>query len=90
MDVTISHPADRANFARVDIGDITVYFSYSTIVAFRTPGSGLVCSENVWSQTTGKHLNFIQPNKARRVPHDEYTAALRLALDVRLQGVNES
>ena len=72
MDINISFPADRANFSRVDIGDLTVYFSYSTIVAFRTPDGTLVCSENVWPQTTGKHLNFIQPNKARRVSAEQF------------------
>lgn len=72
MDVSISHPADSANFSRVDIGDFTLYFSYSTIVAFRSPATGLVCSENQWSQTTGKHLSFIQPNKARRVSAEQF------------------
>ena len=35
------------------------YFSYRTLVAFRTPDTGLVVHENNWSQTTGKHLNWI-------------------------------
>jgi len=72
MDVTISHPADRANFSRVDIGDFTLYFSYSTLVAFRAFPQGLVCSENQWPRTTEKHLNFIQPNKARRVSAEQF------------------
>lgn len=80
MDISLSHPSDRANFARVDIGDFTFYFSYSTIVAYRAPEEGLVTSENVWPQTTAKHLNFIQPNKARRIAADEFQAKLQSVL----------
>ena len=41
------------------LGDITVYFSYETPVAFEAPGHGLVVRENDWGNTTGKHLNWI-------------------------------
>ena len=60
-----------AHALRVTIGSLTVYFSYKTPVAFQTP-HGLVCSENVWSTTTGKHLNWIQPNKKNRIPNAEF------------------
>ena len=40
-------------------GDLDVYFSYKTPVAFRAPGFGLVVRENEWGPTTGKHLNAI-------------------------------
>lgn len=57
------------NTLRVAIGDFRVYFSYQTPVAFRAPGYGLVVSENVWSQTTGKHLAMISHD---RVKHAEF------------------
>lgn len=56
---TISHPTDRPNFTEVQVGDLTVWFSYRTPVAFHTPASGTVVRENDWSNTTGRHLSHI-------------------------------
>lgn len=60
---------------------VTLYFSYQTIVAF-VPWFGdnkgeLIVSENVWSNTTGKHLNEIDGGmKKLRKPHAEFTRLL--------------
>ena len=40
-------------------GSNTIYYSYSTPVAIKTPIDTYVC-ENVWSITTAKHLNRIE------------------------------
>lgn len=56
---SISHPTDRPNFSRVDIGDLTVWFSYRTPVGFHHPETGTVVRENDWSNTTGRHLTEI-------------------------------
>jgi len=45
---------------RVDIGPLTVWFSYKTPVAFRVDGHDKVVRQNDWRQTTGKHINAIQ------------------------------
>lgn len=58
----------------------TFYFSYNTLVAFRAPLTGLVCRENDWKQTTGKHLNVIQPDKKKRVDAKTFNAMLILAM----------
>jgi hypothetical protein len=50
----------------IAIGNITVYFSYNTIVAFETPEHGLICCENIWGSTTGNHLNSIEPDHDAR------------------------
>ena len=42
-----------------NIGDKTIYYSYNTTVAVKTPIDTYVC-ENVWSVTTAKHLNRIE------------------------------
>ena len=42
-----------------NIGDKTIYYSYNTTVAVKTPIDTYV-SENVWSVTTAKHLNRIE------------------------------
>jgi len=47
------------NMTEVSIGDLDMYFSYQTMVAFNTPSSGKVVQKNEWGATTGKHLNYV-------------------------------
>ena len=70
-----------AHTLQVNIGPVEFYFSYSTLVAFRTPKDDLVCSENIWGNTTGKHLNWIEPDKKQRVTHDEFEKRANRLLD---------
>lgn len=63
----------------VDLDTISLYYSYDTIVAFHD-GQGLVCSVNQWTVTTGKHLNWIQPDKKRRVNAETFDKLLAEAL----------
>lgn len=42
----------------------TFYFSYNTLVAFHTHGK-MFARENIFSRTTGKHLNIISNKKER-------------------------
>lgn len=76
----IEHPTDRPNFTRVDVGDMTYWFSYKTCVAFsRHDGFAPVVRENVWGPTTGKHLNHIDGGgyrKANRVDAGLFKALL--------------
>ena len=62
----------------VEVGDMTVYFSYQTPVAFRAPGYGLMKSENVWSRTTGKHLRMI--GSGNEIPNPEWEKMYQKAL----------
>jgi hypothetical protein len=49
------------------------YYSYKTLVAFRVARfNRLICLQNYWSTTTGKHLNHIEPDHKRRVTQDEF------------------
>ena len=50
-----------------DVNRIEYYFSYNTLVAFKHPTSDLVIRENIWGNTTGKHLNWIDADKSKRV-----------------------
>jgi hypothetical protein len=70
----------------VCVGPLTLYYSYSTIVAYEEPQDGLVVSANVWGPTTGKHLNAISDNKKLRLPRAEFEARLRAMLKRRLGG----
>ena len=58
-----------------NIGDKTVYYSYNTTVAVKTPIETFV-SENVWSVTTAKHLNRIEEltgsNKEYRMRYKDF------------------
>ena len=59
------------------VGDITIYFSYQTPIAFRAPGRGLVVRQNDWGPTTGKHLNWIDGgNKADRINGEKFEKLL--------------
>ena len=74
-----------ANFTCVDLGDLSVWFSYETPIAFEVYGQPRVVRENIWGFTTGKHLNAIDGGdkeaKARRVSSDEFNRALVEGLD---------
>lgn len=48
------------------------YFSYQTLVAFKTAKTGLVIRENAWGNTTGKHLNWIDTDKKKRVSKEVF------------------
>ncbi len=51
----------------------TFWFSYKTLIAFRKLGGDLVCRENDWGPTTGKHLNQIDyGDKKLRVDTEEF------------------
>ena len=84
-EVSISHygnyDSKNPNDIVVTIGQLDIYFSYRTIVAYRTIDQGLICSENVWSVTTGKHLNWIQPDKEKRLSFDEFQDRLDETLE---------
>lgn len=65
------------NALRVQIGSLTLWFSYNTIVAFQEPGKLPRVCENLWGSTTGKHLNSIDgSDKKSRLKAAEFEAEL--------------
>jgi hypothetical protein len=58
------------------VGNMTLYFSYDTVIAFSSPKTGLVIRKNDWSTTTGKHLNAINPDKKVRINGEEFEQRL--------------
>jgi len=56
-----------AHTMRMDLDCVTVWFSYTTPIAFHVQGYGRVVHENIWSRTTGKHLNLIDGDQSSRV-----------------------
>ena len=61
------------------IGNLTLHFSYSTIIAFENEGD-LTISKNKWSMTTGKHLNWIDEEKSKRIKQEEFEEKLKEVL----------
>jgi len=59
---------------RVTMGSTSLWFSYKTLVAFNTPGTGLVIRENDWSSTTGNHLNAVDRDVEKRISGEEFEA----------------
>lgn len=73
------------NALRVDLDTIDLYYSCQTIVAYSDNADGLVCCVNVWGVTTGKHLNWIEPDKTRRVERGKFESMLESALARHIQ-----
>lgn len=60
----------------VEIGPLTIWFSYSEVIAFQIGGEPRVISRNYWGNGTGAHLNLIDRDKSKRVEADEFKARL--------------
>lgn len=69
----------RPNFVHV-YGDVDLWFSYRTLIAFQKVGEPPVVSENCWGPTTGKHLNIIG-KKDYRLPRAQFEAAYKAAVE---------
>lgn len=79
--VSIWDYANRGTNAKgVSIGDIDLYFSYKTIIAYRSPKTGLVIRKNDWSTTTGGHLNSISEDKSIRITGEDFEKKLNETL----------
>ena len=46
-----------SNMTEVEIGDVTVLFSYKTPVAAQTEDGFFVRTDKFWSATTSRHIN---------------------------------
>lgn len=71
----IKHKELANHFYEVAINELSLYFSYETIIGFQNGCNPPVISENVWSSTTGKHLNQIA-QKDKRIPHSQFEEIL--------------
>ena len=62
---------------RIIVGNLSLWFSYNTCVAFCVSGRSTKVHENTWGPTTGKHLNWIDGgDKKNRLSHEEFNIAL--------------
>lgn len=74
----LTHPTNLANFSRLEMEDMTVYFSYETPIAVIRPGHFPLVTENKWANTTGKHINYVKAHvtNCQQVPHELVLANL--------------
>lgn len=68
------------NLIKFSLGNLDIYFSYSTAVAFEDSQANLVISQNKWSTTTGKHLSYISKDVSDRIPYEQFTKELEKAI----------
>lgn len=71
MNIPMIQTECNGNLVTVNLGYATLWFSYNTMIAFHFAGQKKVVSENVWSKTTGKHLNMLS-DKKDRVPYTTF------------------
>lgn len=70
-----------AHALRVDFDNLTLWYSYKTVVAFRGGGYPRQVRQNSWGPTTGKHLNAIDGGeKSSRIDGQEFENRLNDAL----------
>ena len=88
MRVKLFHPTSRnTQLVGVSFKDdnnnwFELYFSYTTIITFHEQGHKMVVSQNVWSSTTGRHLNEIDGGgKEDRVDNNTFQEQLDEALE---------
>ena len=69
----------------IKIGKLTLYYSYNTVVAFKDAGikegKRFFACKNTFSKTTGKHLNWLEPDKDRRLSRKEFREKLNESLN---------
>ena len=55
--------SEGPNQTTIFLPGVTLFYSYETIIGYSTPETGRVLTENIYSQTTGKHINHLDPHK---------------------------
>ena len=77
--LTTSH---NGKLSEVTIGNLTVWFSYETPIAYESMHHPLRVCENVWGTATGQHLNAIDGgDKASRLPREQFLTMLTVMED---------
>ena len=80
--MNISLDKYTTNTAQITISDIdlisknknsiTLYYSYQTLIAIKDIDNTYFVSENIYSNTTGKYINTLEPNKDNRLKREVF------------------
>lgn len=68
--------ASNANY--IEIWGVRFFYSYDTCVAVDY-GRGLKICKNIWSNTTGKHLNWLDRDHSIRLSGEEFEKEIKKA-----------
>ncbi len=90
MRISFYNENTSRNAMRIDINNVTFYFSYNTLVWIRLPYNGneweyqwLYTIKNYWQQTTGKHLNWIDwGDKKDRLDQEAFGKVAKYAIKI--------
>lgn len=74
-------PHARTQAYTVCLGDVSLYFSYQTCIAFRA-GAHRYRLENHWGPTTGKHLSLLGVRDFEVLPDEDFAKLLHLRLGI--------
>ena len=88
IEVTQGYCPKSGNNTLVTVGDLKIYFSYTTPIACKYGNNELVVRENtptikapkMGTTTTGKHLNAINPDKKSRISGQKFEQIYQDAL----------
>lgn len=80
MRAQLNNPTGRRTEAReLRLGDVTLYFSYDTCIAVRSP-RGVFRRHNSWGPTTGRHINEMHVRSFPECEEEEFKDKLRAAV----------
>ena len=84
-----SQNGSNANTTKITQGGLTLYYSYDTVIAFTVNGV-LTMRENDWSTTTGKHMNWLDPDKKMRITGEKFEKRLKKAYRKNITNIHNS
>lgn len=62
-----------AHAIKIHVGNLSIWYSYQTPIAFSASGYGFVARRNDWSTTTGKHFSALPGGHDRKTRLDGAT-----------------
>lgn len=66
----------KPNLVKIELGHLSLYFSYAECIGLQIDNNEPIFSENIWSLTTAKHLNFLGSKKENRLPREQFLELL--------------
>ena len=65
----------------IRLGILELWTSYDVVIAFRYNLGEIVTRENEWGNTTGRHINAVQPDKSARIDGIQFMMQLASILE---------
>ena len=77
MQTRLTYPLPGKNFVRVDIGHLTLWWSYSDLVAYKPPDTDVtfILDHHALTMTSRRHLRSL--TKTRKMDQDLFTSTIQ-------------